>query len=58
MGMYAEVLQLADAAPYDDLPELDDERAAIAASRAEPDGFVPQDQRCVLEFPTFGGHSE
>ena len=33
-----------DAAPYDDLPESDDERAAVAAARAEPDGFVPQDE--------------
>ena len=39
-----------DAATDDDLPESDDERAAVAASRAEPDGFVPRDEvACVLE---------
>jgi len=32
-----------DAAPYDDRPESDEERAAIAEARTEPDGFVPRD---------------
>lgn len=31
-----------DAAPYDDRPETEEERAAVAEARAEPDGFVPR----------------
>lgn len=33
-----------DAAPYDDRPESDEERAAVAEARAEPDGVVPRDE--------------
>ena len=33
-----------DAAPYDDRPESEEERAAVAEARAEPDGFVPRDE--------------
>ena len=29
-----------DAAPYDDRAESEEERAAVAEARAEPDGFV------------------
>jgi hypothetical protein len=29
-----------DAAPYDDRPESEEERAAVAEARAEPDGFI------------------
>lgn len=33
-----------DAAPYDDQPESDEERAAVAEARAEPEGFVRRDE--------------
>lgn len=39
-----EVAAAIDSAPYDDLPESDEERAAVAEARAEPDGFVPRDE--------------
>lgn len=32
-----------DAAPYDERPESDEERAAVAEARAEPDGVVPRE---------------
>ena len=39
-----------DAAPYDEQPESEEERTAVAEARAEPDGFVPREEGArVLE---------
>lgn len=33
-----------DAAPYDDHPESEEERLAVAEVRAEPEGYVPREE--------------
>ena len=43
-----------DAAPYDDRPESEEERAAVAEARAEPDGFVP----LLVGGHAVAGHAE